>query len=186
MSCVRIAVEFGGQRKVGNMDRDNEASLWFDSLGIQERKDLFARLKKHGVLMSELPDICIKELRSRVKELESERDALKKEADEAKAEIADTLQFLRNEMDWEYFRADMLYSKKDDEEKQKASEENARIISNRLKETGHGIAFLKQFDAKTAECDKYKAACFAIRDYKTAEEESAAYDLVRESAGIKP
>lgn len=62
----------------------------------------------------------------------------------AEAEVADVLEFLKVEMHWEYFREEMLYGGPEDLEKKNASADNARLIANRLKNSGRGIAFLKR------------------------------------------
>jgi hypothetical protein len=57
---------------------------------------------------------------------------------EARAATAACLAFMRTEMCWEEFRAEMLYF--DDEVKRNASEENARKLRNFL--VANGAAFL--------------------------------------------
>ena len=78
-----------------------------------------------------MPDL---ESAKQVKELEEKLR-------EASAEVAACLEFLSTELGWEYFRAEFLYH--DDAEKKAQSLENARLLTNYLAETGHGIKFLQ-------------------------------------------
>ena len=74
---------------------------------------------------------------------------LRGELAEAKAEVAACLQFLSCELHWEWFRIEFLYGRPDDEEKKRCSEDNARKLSNFLKETRHGISVLATIDTLT-------------------------------------
>jgi len=73
-----------------------------------------------------------------------EHESLKRELAESKAETVACLDFLGCEMGWEHFRAEQLYFKPDDVEKQRSSLDNARKLSNYLKDKGHGIRFLAE------------------------------------------
>ena len=59
---------------------------------------------------------------------------LQKENDELREEGQGGLEFLATEMQWEYFRADMLYH--DDSEKQRCSLKNAKTLKNFLVSRG--------------------------------------------------
>jgi hypothetical protein len=81
---------------------------------------------------------------ARVRELEQERE-------EAKAEVAACMTFLSTELHWEWFRIEMLYSGPNEEEKKRCSEDNARMLSNYLKEAGHGIKLLGELSQLQAQ-----------------------------------
>lgn len=67
---------------------------------------------------------------------------LQQALEESQAETAACLEFLRVEMEWEYFREEMLYN--DDQGQQNRSLDNARKLKNYLAEKGHGIALLRE------------------------------------------
>lgn len=88
--------------------------------------------------------------------LRAELAEAKTRGDEAAFEVAACLDFLRTEMDWAYFRAEMLYS--DDEPKKTASESNAKKLKNYLVGSGHGKAIAERFAALAVKVELAKEA----------------------------
>jgi hypothetical protein len=78
----------------------------------------------------------------RIARLEAKVKQLTDELDEAKAEVASCVEFLRAELDWEYFRAEMLYH--DQPEPKSLSRRNALKLKTYLEESGHGLRFLER------------------------------------------
>jgi hypothetical protein len=133
--------------------------------------------------MSEIPDSVAKlhaektiEWQGKNAELQEQVETLTRERDTAKAEVAACLTFLRTELSWEYFRTELFF-KPDEEEKRKSSADNARLISNYLKETGHGIAFLKEHMDLQAEINRLTRRK-GLDDLARAEMEEGIYDKV--------
>lgn len=85
------------------------------------------------------------EARAECERLKAEAKESKEQRDESAEETANAIEFLRTELDWSYFRAEMLYGK-DDQEKKTMSGENARQLKNYLNESGHALAFMKKLD----------------------------------------
>lgn len=83
---------------------------------------------------------------------------LERERDEAASEVAACLQFLGNSLHWEGFRGEML-TPKDDVKQQNCHAENVRLLSNYLKETGHGIKFLAALSEARERASLIPLAC---------------------------